>query len=226
MKNYVTPQPNDILAGRGIQPFHHPGNSNLRSAIAALLDEYSNATKTEKSDLVGTMLGSIKKKGGRFLKLDESKMQWYDAGSKQCRKKISQAFRDALVPHKAKCREAVINNLQKLKEKHNTPQSILQSMAFHERNLNNDDFEPLPFVHNVAYPLKSENLSDANHNSNSIKKIRSDTFCGCHRNQNAASLTEPGMVPRTQVVEPAENVTNSGKNFDRLIRLKCKYLEL
>lgn len=106
-KHYTAPQSTDILAGRSKSAFKHYGNVLLRQTVCCRLDEYSvpQGSRKRRANLVHEILESIKSQGGRFLKFDSDQGEWYDAGYKEARSKISHAFRDASIPNKVKCIE-------------------------------------------------------------------------------------------------------------------------
>lgn len=106
-RQYTTPQSNDILAGRSKSAFKHPGNVLLRETVCCRLDEYCEpqGSRKRRLNLIREILESIKSQGGRFLKFDSDQGEWYDAGYKEARYKISHAFRDASIPNKVKCIE-------------------------------------------------------------------------------------------------------------------------
>lgn len=103
-KQYVTPQPADILAGRSHRAFSHRGNITLRFRIVERLDEYKKCTsRKQKTRIIRRLTEQISEEGGRFIRLDKESQQWYDAGFKEAHMKISHSFRDAAVPNKVKC---------------------------------------------------------------------------------------------------------------------------
>eukprot|EP00545_Synedropsis_sp_CCMP1620_P005902 CAMPEP_0119013080 /NCGR_PEP_ID=MMETSP1176-20130426/7886_1 /TAXON_ID=265551 /ORGANISM="Synedropsis recta cf, Strain CCMP1620" /LENGTH=246 /DNA_ID=CAMNT_0006966131 /DNA_START=33 /DNA_END=773 /DNA_ORIENTATION=- len=105
---FVSPQPSDILGGRGKRAFSHQGNINLRSAIAQQLDTYKVCTSRKtRSTIVQGVINDLQVEGARFLKFDTRAKQWYDAGVKEARLKVMHAFRDASIPNKVKCIEAL-----------------------------------------------------------------------------------------------------------------------
>lgn len=102
-KNYVTPQPADVLAGRSSHAFAHKGNTLLRLRIAAHLDEYkSRSSRKEKTGIIRRVLEQMCADGGRFLRYDKETHQWYNAGLDAAHSKISSHFRDAATPNKIK----------------------------------------------------------------------------------------------------------------------------
>eukprot|EP00545_Synedropsis_sp_CCMP1620_P014310 CAMPEP_0119004580 /NCGR_PEP_ID=MMETSP1176-20130426/1227_1 /TAXON_ID=265551 /ORGANISM="Synedropsis recta cf, Strain CCMP1620" /LENGTH=329 /DNA_ID=CAMNT_0006956303 /DNA_START=42 /DNA_END=1031 /DNA_ORIENTATION=+ len=122
MKSFVYPQTHDILAGRSKAAFLHPGNENLRSFVAKFLDNYLTAkTRCGKTKIIRDVHKKILDKGGRFLKYDSDVKRWYLTGHDEAKLKVSRAFRDASVPNKVKCVEAMANaRFQSLR-----PQSFL-----------------------------------------------------------------------------------------------------
>lgn len=102
-KNYVTPQPADVLAGRSSHAFAHKGNTLLRLRIAAHLDEYKRlSSRKRKTEIIRRVLEQMYADGGRFLRYDKDTHQWYNAGLEAAHSKISSHFRDAATPNKIK----------------------------------------------------------------------------------------------------------------------------
>ena len=104
-RQYTTPLQVDILGGRGGKAFNHSGNKLLRATVSHRLDAYCKpiASRRQRSAIVTEILDSLESQGGRFLKYDGAQGEWYDAGYKEARLKISHAFRDASIPDKVKC---------------------------------------------------------------------------------------------------------------------------
>lgn len=104
----VIPTCDDVLCGRGAVPFQHPGNKKLREKIAENLDAYKSCQNRQgKTNIIrDTIRYVIVEEGGRFLK-EGIDGKWYDAGMKAAKSRVSTAYRDALVPNKVKCMEAL-----------------------------------------------------------------------------------------------------------------------
>jgi hypothetical protein len=74
------PDNNDVLFGRGSDCWAHEGNIHFRSVVSKYQDEYhSNKTRSEKADIVGTIVQEMKQIGARFLKKDPYSDGWYEA---------------------------------------------------------------------------------------------------------------------------------------------------
>ena len=111
-KNYVLPNSNDILCGRGSTSFNHPGNKKFRMKIAQTLDEYNNCgSRQGRTYIIREIIRYVMvEQGGRFLKSDtpsNQNQQWYDGGMKVAKIRVSTAFRDARIPNKVKCMESL-----------------------------------------------------------------------------------------------------------------------
>jgi hypothetical protein len=92
-----TPEPNDVLLGRGRWYASHTGNQRLQVTINAYLDRYRAAlTRPEKTEITQEILRCVKTGGtqsGRFLKFDEPLNGWVQVDDEVARLKISQAMR-------------------------------------------------------------------------------------------------------------------------------------
>lgn len=107
--SYTFPRPCDVLGGRGSKQFFHPGNRVLRQTISDRLSEYIGHGKDirEKRAIIREIISTFQEQGGKFLKFDNAVEKWYNAGPREFRKKISHAFRDASIPNKVKCLDAM-----------------------------------------------------------------------------------------------------------------------
>jgi len=96
-RSYVRPSPLDVLCGRGKSCYDHLGNQRFRQIIEQTLPKYAKATtKGEKTFFVRLVVNHISVQGGRFLKLDREKEQWYEGDAICAKSKVGHAFRDAL----------------------------------------------------------------------------------------------------------------------------------
>lgn len=86
---------NDVLCGRSRFAFDHPGNIILREKIANTLNKYNACNRKGKTIIIRNIANSIIRSGGRFLKFDDKKEQWYDGGFQVAKIRVSTAFRDA-----------------------------------------------------------------------------------------------------------------------------------
>lgn len=111
---YRVPDPVDVLCGRSHLAFNHPGNRDLRIKIAATLDEYNRCpTRHGKTVLIRSTINFVTNRGGRFLKYDKDKKKWYDGGAVTAKIRVSTAFRDARIPNKVKCMDALFSSSSK-----------------------------------------------------------------------------------------------------------------
>mmetsp|Transcript_9372 Transcript_9372/g.14459 ORF Transcript_9372/g.14459 Transcript_9372/m.14459 type:complete len:280 (-) Transcript_9372:37-876(-) len=103
---YVIPTCDDVLCGRGVVQFQHPGNQKLREKIAENLEPYATCNSRQgRSVIIRETIRYIQvNQGGRFLKSDKDG-NWYDGGMEAAKSRVSVAFRDARVPNKVKCME-------------------------------------------------------------------------------------------------------------------------
>lgn len=93
IQNVITP--NDVLCGRSRFAFDHPGNVRLRESIQIILDQYNTSSRKERTIIIRDIIKSIMKNGGRFLKFNDKKNQWYDGGFEAAKIRVSTAVRDA-----------------------------------------------------------------------------------------------------------------------------------
>lgn len=92
----------DVLCGRSRFAFDHPGNIKLREVITSTLGKYNMCNRKGKTAIIRGIIQSILVRGGRFLKYNTQKGQWYDVGFEAARIRVSTAFRDARSCRKAK----------------------------------------------------------------------------------------------------------------------------
>lgn len=84
--HFITPEPRDVLCGRGISCHQHPGNKFLRQLIDRNLPKYATAdSKSDKSSILRDIIRNILQQGGRFLKKDSDTEFYYEAGMKAAR---------------------------------------------------------------------------------------------------------------------------------------------
>jgi hypothetical protein len=93
-KDYA-PTDEDILCGRGKARGKHPGNKKFSAAIRANLQTYGEAPKrVDKSNVVVSIIRSLRDNGGRFIKQDKRTKQYYELTDGQARMKTGHAIRD------------------------------------------------------------------------------------------------------------------------------------
>jgi hypothetical protein len=98
------PHLTDVLAGRGLQMNHHPGNIAYRALLESKLDKYDNARATdEKFHITVDVMTEVGAMGGRFLTRDPTNDWWVPITDQEvARLKVSVAFRDLRKISKAK----------------------------------------------------------------------------------------------------------------------------
>mmetsp|Transcript_1044 Transcript_1044/g.1310 ORF Transcript_1044/g.1310 Transcript_1044/m.1310 type:complete len:341 (+) Transcript_1044:195-1217(+) len=172
-KIYVTPEPYDVLGGRCGTAFRHPGNQMLRNTIASLLEEYKSHQKSrkEKSKIIQHLISSIKRKGGRFLKYDINEQKWYIAGYNLARLKVAYAFRDASMPNKVKCMDAILTKSEEQRQQGEETKEQSKPLLNIYNSKSNDNLfweendSPLPYSKQPESPSSydDDKTSDAWH---------------------------------------------------------------
>lgn len=113
-KAYVIPVDTDVLCGRGLTPFRHPGNQWLRERIALNSEKYmGSCSRKAKTVLIHEVILSVMKEGGRFLQLDKTTGKYFDGGVDAAKNRVGAAFRDASVPGKVKCIKKLKASIQR-----------------------------------------------------------------------------------------------------------------
>lgn len=108
LTEFTEPNPMDVLCGRSHTAFHHPGNRDLRIKIASTLNDYNMCpTRHGKTVIIRETIKFVQDRGGRFLKYHKDHDKWYDGGAEAAKIRVSTAFRDARIPNKVKCMEAL-----------------------------------------------------------------------------------------------------------------------
>lgn len=92
-----TPSPKDVLFGRGWKIQNHPGNIHLNLLCHAARSDYDDARgRTKKREISGSILNSIRRDGGRFLKPVATSGDggyWHVTNDNDAFTKISATFR-------------------------------------------------------------------------------------------------------------------------------------
>jgi hypothetical protein len=87
----------DICCGRGKGRSNSPGNQRFKEVVQDNLQRYDDApTKADKSRVVESVVTTIQKLGGRFVKQEVSSGDWYQIGPRDARSKVAHAIRDHL----------------------------------------------------------------------------------------------------------------------------------
>lgn len=112
-KVYVVPSDSDVMCGRGRVAFQHIGNLRLRARIGLNLEQYNTCgSRTAKTEIIRRIIRSVSMDRGRFLKYDPTAEKWYDGGATAAKNRVGSAFRDASVPDKVKCMEAMKSHIK------------------------------------------------------------------------------------------------------------------
>ena len=88
------PRECDVCCGRGKKNWTHEGNKTFRKLIRKNVKAYQDAVDKQRRNLVvESIVETIYREGGRFLKQDDSK-RWCDIGELQAREKVGHSLRD------------------------------------------------------------------------------------------------------------------------------------
>mmetsp|Transcript_11861 Transcript_11861/g.18198 ORF Transcript_11861/g.18198 Transcript_11861/m.18198 type:complete len:212 (-) Transcript_11861:264-899(-) len=95
--HYISsPEPHDIICGRGNFCSQHPGNEFLSQLVDVGLPKYMAAnSKSDKSSILREIIRTVIRIGGRFLKKDSVNGAYYEAGMKAARDKVGYCLREA-----------------------------------------------------------------------------------------------------------------------------------
>ena len=93
MPEGFTPGPQHVICAKGKAAKEHQANQFLRHLVQSSLQEYSDASKLERSFLVSKIVKTIRQEGGFVREIDG---KWYDVSDRNAREKIGQLYRDAL----------------------------------------------------------------------------------------------------------------------------------
>jgi len=91
MMNITSPDPNDVLCGRGGGSQNHIGNKEYRAVISANKRRYIEASRRMKTLLVESIVKAVRMQNppGRFLEKDSITGKWNDIGDKRAFAKVS-----------------------------------------------------------------------------------------------------------------------------------------
>ena len=103
---FTVPNEADVQCGRGLRNFQHPGNCKLRKQIMGNTTSFAKCKyRREKTRIIDSVIESVMREGGRFLKYDYGAKRWYDGGFVAAKQRVGIAFRDATSSSKMKrCR--------------------------------------------------------------------------------------------------------------------------
>jgi hypothetical protein len=94
----TTPTERDVLLGRGGRTNNHAGNKRYLEAKERIQERYMAASKQGKTVISQDLVNVVHAWGGRFLKMDTTTEQWYEADEIVARKKASQSLREINTP--------------------------------------------------------------------------------------------------------------------------------
>ena len=86
----------DVLCGRGGGTNSQIGNRRFRKLVQEYQPEYLNARRKAKPQISRTIVQIVRRRGGRFLKKDETTGYFYEVGDERAEAKTSQALREGL----------------------------------------------------------------------------------------------------------------------------------
>eukprot|EP00977_Amphora_coffeiformis_P000816 scaffold175_cov177-Amphora_coffeaeformis.AAC.18 len=93
--------PDDVMCGRDRWIHSHPGNRRFRHLINEYRERYQSAKYREhKTSMTTEIVNTVKRHGGRFLKLEGS--FWREVDQSCAHEKVSHALRSAKDPNRAK----------------------------------------------------------------------------------------------------------------------------
>ena len=88
---------NDVLCGRSPSERAHIGNLRLQNCIELHGSKYLVANKSEKSRIIRTIVESIQKTGGRFLKKKPGTGEYAVISPRSAKEKVGLAMREAMM---------------------------------------------------------------------------------------------------------------------------------
>ena len=87
----------DVLLGRNSNCYNHRGNKKFRFLTNQNVERFAAATlRTDKANVVSSIIEAIHSNGGRFLKQESRSKKWYVVSSNKTRSKTSHALRDVM----------------------------------------------------------------------------------------------------------------------------------
>jgi len=89
----TTYAPSDVLSGRGGGTNQHEGNCYFRALINENREKYLRAKKNDKPFISLSIVNTVRRRNGRFLKKNEKTNLWFEIGDAAAREKTSQALR-------------------------------------------------------------------------------------------------------------------------------------
>jgi hypothetical protein len=94
---HIVPGQFDVLCSQSRSSYEHAGNILFKEVIARKLPAYEKAkSKIEKTSFFRHVVNEISSMGGKFLKLDEEKGEWFEVDYASARSKVGKAFRAAV----------------------------------------------------------------------------------------------------------------------------------
>eukprot|EP00522_Entomoneis_paludosa_P015741 CAMPEP_0172451786 /NCGR_PEP_ID=MMETSP1065-20121228/9677_1 /TAXON_ID=265537 /ORGANISM="Amphiprora paludosa, Strain CCMP125" /LENGTH=439 /DNA_ID=CAMNT_0013203757 /DNA_START=769 /DNA_END=2088 /DNA_ORIENTATION=+ len=89
------PSPLDVYRGRGKKHWNREGNMKFRELIRSKVHEYQSAAdKEDKTEVIVSVVNTVREQGGRFLMQHDDTGRWYDIGESQARMKVYHSLRD------------------------------------------------------------------------------------------------------------------------------------
>ncbi|KAL3769179.1 hypothetical protein ACHAW5_000649 [Stephanodiscus triporus] len=119
---------NDVLCGRGGGTNVHPGNRRFRDLINSNRRAYIKARKNDKPAISRSIVRSIRKMDGRFLKKDVKTGDWFEIGDDFAREKTSQALRQRA----PEMRKVLFDNEQLLRQQRAQQEMMIMQLHQHQ----------------------------------------------------------------------------------------------
>jgi len=86
----------DVICGKGKLVHSHPGNKQFRKLINFRRESYQTANiREEKKQITNSVIDTIHRLGGRFLKMDENHGEYIEVSDEYRYEKVSHALRSA-----------------------------------------------------------------------------------------------------------------------------------
>jgi len=140
-KDFV-PRETDVIIGKGMNTYNHPGNLMLRRIVALRMNEYASVSSRKEKSAVLTSIVEEINANGSFIKKDTETGLWFAADDILSRDKTSQAIRNML--NKRSKRKSVGKKrfYTKKRKEYWGNQEVSQSNSEQEMDNANNDVSP------------------------------------------------------------------------------------
>ena len=95
LRDIVSPNPNDIICGRGLHITTHDGNFFLHQTVSKFRQRYTVASRKEKADITKQIVQQIKSTGARFIRRSDEAtgVVWVEVDNDVAYSKVGHALR-------------------------------------------------------------------------------------------------------------------------------------